>query len=179
MSRSAVYATGWIAQIRFSRAGGEPCPLNAPILIDRLDSICRRARSLKRFAVRVVQVPERCELVLHIAAIRRRATDRADAAVLDLLRRLIPEILPKAWVRFDNGDERGLSARDSVFADYAIVDEADAAAELARLESSSKWGIESLLSTTAAPARCPPPLRPPSSAADSKPATASGSAKRQ
>lgn len=165
MSRCAVYATGWTAQIRFSRAGGEPCPLNAPLLLDRIDSICRRARSLKRFAVRLVQVPERCEIVFHLAAIRWKATDRADAAVLHLVRRLIPEIMPKAWVRFEDEDERGLSSRDSVFADYAIVEEADAAAEISRLESTSTWGVQSLLATTAAPARCPAPLRLSASAA--------------
>lgn len=137
---------GLLAQVRICTQG--PGPLIHPDdLITIFDAVFRRATSVQRFVIRSETVASRREVVLQIAAVRYEATARADASVLLLLRRALLEIERRKWVLLEV-DKRGFKS-EAVWADYNLVPQPAAEAEMRRLESLSSSG--SLASTDLPP----------------------------
>ena len=121
-------------------------------LVRGFDAVFRRATSVQRFVIRGETIASRREAVLWIAwiAVRHEETSRADVNVLLLLRRALPQIERRKWIPIIQADTRGF--KTAVFADYSIVPQATAEAEMQRLlsvESSS----DALLASTDLPPR--------------------------
>lgn len=148
MSRNKLYDVGLLGQLRFCTTKSELLDMTTALMT--LDTICRRASSIKTFALRLDYIPSRQEAVLLLAALRHEATDRADNAILALLRRVMPEIERGKWILLSE-DHRGFTSCDSVFTEYSIASEADALAEMLRLQSARGWHCDALLSTKATP----------------------------
>jgi len=112
-----------------------------------MDTVLRRSVSIQRFVLRLDSNSSRRELIYRIAGVRHTPTDRADATILPLLRRFMPEAEKGAWVQLPD-DARGLGD-GAVFVSYELV-EADAAErEMRELQSNAPVGC--CISTTEVP----------------------------
>lgn len=147
MPRNRVCDVGFTAQVRVASAARH-APPDASSTLLALDAACRRASSIKAFALRLETVAERGEAVIWLAALRFTPTDRADASILALLRRGVPEARHRQWVDRAADSER-------VFVDYTIVPETHAATEAQRLQSACHWKHDSLWSASASPIPLP------------------------
>lgn len=129
MSRNRTYGNGFSAQLRF----GSMRTVDIDLRLSDYDSVLRRASSIAKFVLRMERVAGRRELLISIAGVRHTSTDRADSAILPLLRRLRPEVRRRHWSPLLAAD--GSVTTESVFADYAILPEADAEAAMRNLQS--------------------------------------------
>lgn len=145
MGRGRTYANGWCATIRLALRNREP-QVHASTAAS-LDRILRRATSVSSFALRLDAVPARRELVIRVAAIRHQPTHRADASVLPLLRRLIPQAQRRTWIQVPRGSNDGSDM--SVFVDYEVVETDVAQREMVKI--SSQATVNSCISTSDAP----------------------------
>jgi hypothetical protein len=85
MGRNRLYSKAWRCELRLGHKDGGHFFAGLEIL-HKLDAVMRRASSVAKFAIRFEAVSERRELLLRIAAVRHEATDRADSAVIPILR---------------------------------------------------------------------------------------------
>ncbi len=118
---------GLVAQIRIGTQGTSL--VDPESLVRGFDAVFRRATSVQRFVIRGETIASRREAVLWIAwiAVRHEETSRADVNVLLLLRRALPQIERRKWIPIQ-ADNRGF--KTAVFADYSIVPQATAEAEM-------------------------------------------------
>lgn len=154
MARNKLHSDSWVAQLRLAGVDGAPLATEADI-IGSVDATLRRAISLRNFVVRVHNIPSRNETVALIAASRRSSTDRADCAVLHLLRRLFPAADKGVWRTLPKEVSNSKVGHYEIFVDYRIVEAEELEAEIARLRDSSKFPGTSVLATSEEPSRAP------------------------
>jgi hypothetical protein len=151
MGRGRLYTRGMHGQVRFLSRSRELTAKPSTAL--RMDSILRRASSISRFVIRLDAVPSRRELVVRFAALRHEPTQRAEAAVLPLIRRFLPEAAKNEWVRLEH------DADASAFVTYELVETDVAEREMTDLQSNPTH--LSCLSTSDVPAVEGQPAPPP------------------
>jgi hypothetical protein len=145
MVRSRIYGSGFTAQIRVATVGTGPI-VHFESLLQPFDRVLRRATSIHRFVIHVETVKQRKEVVLSIAAVRHSATDRADNTILALLRRVFPEIERRCWRALTQKELQN----ESIYADYGLLPQDEAEAEMRRLQA-LKLGPDSAVSSTDIP----------------------------
>ncbi len=152
MSRNRFYDKGLTASVRVA------VPVDcsdgvAKRIAAKFDVPLRSARSLERFVVRAEPLPGRREVLVTIAALRRDSTDRADSSILTLLRRAVPEIEKRVWARLPADLARNqLFKAESVYADYSIVADAAASAQMETLLlKPASGGSNAFVSSTEVP----------------------------
>lgn len=150
MGRGRLYTRGLHGQLRFVSRGRELTAKPSTAL--SMDGILRRARSIARFVVRVDAVPARREMVIHFAALRHEPTQRAEVAVLPLIRRFLPEAEKNAWVQLAS------DADIFAFASYELVETDVVEREMADLQAGLT--ARSCLSTNDTPAVLDQPAPP-------------------
>lgn len=145
MARNKLHADSWVAQVHIAGSEGVPAP-RIQNLVTGFDRILRRATSVKRFVLRVHTIPDRRETIALIAATRHTRTDRADSAVLSLLRRGVPSAEKGVWARVAEA-----TTPHVVFVDYRLVDAEECDAEAVRLKDNSYFHNGSQLTTSTDP----------------------------
>lgn len=142
MSRNRTFDKGFSAHVRVS-VPTDCSEAIAKRIAAKFDAPLRCARSIKNFVLRAEAVAARREVLVSIAALRHESTDRADSAIMPILRRAEPHIEKRAWTKLPADSMRGLSMAAAIYADYSIISEQDAAARIDALRTPGGTGFVS------------------------------------
>ena len=152
MRRNRNFDKGFSAQVRIAVPGAD-CTDSASVkrIAAAFDAPLRSARSVKAFVLRTEAVAGRREILVTIAAARHVNTDRADSSILPLLRRAVPGLGKRVWKKLAVDADTLCEGADSIYADYSINSEEDAAAQMATLQVPATSGRYVSVSSTSVP----------------------------